>query len=62
VRLLEGDAAVLRPDARGQITVIGVIGAQRWGDLIRDMSANRQKATEAPKPSNIVEKRTQVTP
>ncbi len=36
VHLQEGDALVLTSDGRGGSRVVGVIGAHRWGDLVRD--------------------------
>lgn len=47
VRLLEGDAAVLRLNERGEPELVGVIGSHRWGDLIRDEVDHRPRATHA---------------
>jgi phosphohistidine phosphatase SixA len=47
VRLNEGDAVVLRLDARGEPAIVGTIGAHRWGDLIRDETEGRPRADPA---------------
>jgi phosphohistidine phosphatase SixA len=45
VRLLEGDAAVIRRNEKAEVTVIGVVSAHRWGDLLRDTQDSRPRAT-----------------
>src|SRR3546814_20175823 len=43
VRLNEGDAVVISLDAAGEPVVVGTIGGQRWGDLIRVETARERK-------------------
>jgi phosphohistidine phosphatase SixA len=45
VRLQEGDAAIIRLNEKGEASVAGVIGANRWGDLLRDTFDSRPLAT-----------------
>jgi len=38
VNLAEGDAAVFRPAAKGDLILLGTISSQRWGDVVRDFA------------------------
>jgi len=47
LNLAEGDAAVFGWSTDGQLVLLGTIGAQRWGDIVRDFARAGRLAREA---------------